>query len=73
VSIIQSLINKIMNHSGVQCDDCKKHFAELTTIFTSKIGFKDVCDKCKLGRENHYSRGLNSFPSKIEFDKRRVI
>lgn len=71
MSIIQFLINKAIDHDGEKCDDCKKYFGKLISIFTNNIGFKDVCDKCKGKHEFFYNKGLNKFPSKQEFTAKK--
>ena len=59
--------------SLVACDRCNRYHKSLTAIFTSNIGFKDLCDWCVKINESDDNKQLNTFPTKIEFDKRRVI
>jgi len=59
--------------SGNRCDTCKKYFHNLKEIFTSHVGFKDLCKNCTVNNDIFHNKNINTFPSKIQFDKRRVI
>ena len=64
---------KTFKPDGVRCDSCLMFFFELTVVFTSNVGFKDLCLKCAKKNDIFHNKDINTFPSKIEFDKRRVI
>ena len=64
---------KTFKHDGDKCDSCKTFFFELSPIFTNTVGFKDLCFKCVIKNDFEHNKNINKFPSKIEFDKRRVI
>lgn len=65
---------KTFHPDGKQCDHCKKFFlGTLLAVFTNTVGFKDLCVKCNEKNDLWHNKNINSFPTKIEFDKRRVI
>ena len=55
------------------CDDCKHYTKEAFVLFINKVGFRSFCKLCKKKNEFNHNKNINTFPSKIEFDKRRVI